>query len=91
MQDRVESSTAAKHGTEKSRVGAEAQSPEALFHGAIVGVLLGREKGRNFNSSLQQVLLRRTGRPVVGWSGRGRTSEFGLTPAGFRVGVGALG
>jgi hypothetical protein len=42
---RVASSTAAKHGKEKSRVGAETQSPEALFHGAIVGVLLGGSEG----------------------------------------------
>ena len=45
MKTRVESSTAAQHGTEKSRVGRRDAGPEALFHGAIVGVLLGGSEG----------------------------------------------
>ena len=65
--------TAAKHGTEKSRVGAEAR-PGGVFPRRHRRSPFGRErrmKGRNFNGSLQRVPLRRTGRPVVGRSGRG--------------------
>jgi hypothetical protein len=49
-------------------------------------------KNRKFNGSLQQVPLRRTGRPVVGWCGTGDgKSACGLTPAAFRVAAGAVG
>ena len=48
-------------------------------------------KNRKFNGSLQQALLRRTDWPVVRWSGGGGKSAFGLTAAGFRVGVGGCG
>jgi len=45
MKTRVESNAAAKHGTDKSWVGAEAQAQEAFFQGAIVRVLLGGCEG----------------------------------------------
>jgi hypothetical protein len=46
-------------------------------------------KDRTFNAVLQQVLLGRTGRPVIGWSARGRERAFGLAPAWFGVAIGA--
>ena len=44
VQARVESSTAAKHRTE-NRGWAKGAGPETVFHGAIVGVLLGGSEG----------------------------------------------
>ena len=48
-------------------------------------------KDRTFNAVLQPVLLRRTGRSVIGWSAWGREGAFGLGPAGFWMAVGAVG
>ena len=66
MKTPVESRTAAKHGTEISSVGAEAQARRRFSKAPWLGSFWegGRVKSRNFNSSLQQVLSRRTGRPV---------------------------
>jgi hypothetical protein len=49
------------------------------------------KKDRTFNTVLQPVPLRRTGRSVIGWSAWRRGGAFGLPPAGLWVAVGALG
>ena len=77
VQARVESSTAAKHGTEISRVGAEVQA-RRRFSTAPSSESFGRErrvKGRNFNGSLQRVPSRRTGRGE-GAGGRAASPAF---------------
>ena len=38
----------------------------------VVDHATAKDKDRKFNGGLQPVLLRRTGRPVIGWSARGR-------------------
>jgi hypothetical protein len=48
-----------------------------------------KKKDRKFNGSLQQVLLLRTGRPVVGWSERGWAEGFRADPG--RVSGGCRG
>jgi hypothetical protein len=62
--------------------------PVQLFHHPVLGSLI---KDRTFNGVLQLVLLRRTGRSVIGWSAWRQEGAFGLAPAGLWVAVGALG
>ena len=88
LQARVASSTAAQHGTEISRVGAEAQA-RRRFSTAPSSESFGRErrvKGRNFNGSLQRVPSRRTGR------GEGSRRSRGVTrlPASWLAGAPSL-
>jgi len=83
---RIEHGGAARDGIAG---GCKDAGPEAFLQGAIVRVHfggVGRIKDRKFNSSLQQVPLRRTGRPVFGSSGRGSDERVRADPGGVSGG-----